>query len=63
MATPIRSDGQQPIIFIQCEPTRHIAAKLTGAPHDLAVTPCTFHWWIHLPQEAGDSGCIPTPCY
>jgi superfamily II DNA or RNA helicase len=52
-ATPIRRDGQQPIIFMQCGPTRHIAAIPTGAPHDLAVTPCTLHSRIDLPQEAG----------
>lgn len=52
-ATPIRRDGQQPIIFMQCGPTRHTAAKPTGAPHDLAVTPCTLHSRIDLPQEAG----------
>jgi len=52
-ATPIRRDGQQPIIFMQCGPTRHTAAKPTGAPHDLAVTPCMLHSRIDLPQEAG----------
>ena len=52
-ATPIRRDGQQPIIFMQCGPTRHTADKPTGAPHDLAVTPCTLHSRIDLPQEAG----------
>lgn len=52
-ATPIRRDGQQPIIFMQCGPTRHTAAKPTGTPHDLAVTPCTLHSRIDLPQEAG----------
>jgi superfamily II DNA or RNA helicase len=52
-ATPIRRDGQQPIIFMQCGPTRHTAAKPTGAPHDLAVTPCTLHSRIDLPQEVG----------
>ena len=52
-ATPIRRDGQQPIIFMQCGPTHHTAAKPTGAPHDLAVTPRTFHTRIDLPQEAG----------
>ena len=52
-ATPIRRDGQQPIIFMQCGPTRHTAANPTGAPHDLAVTPCTLHSQIDLPQEAG----------
>lgn len=52
-ATPIRRDGQQPIIFMQCGPTCHTAAKPTGAPHDLAVTPCTLHSRIDLPQEVG----------
>jgi superfamily II DNA or RNA helicase len=52
-ATPIRRDGQQPIIFMQCGPTRHTAAKPTGAPHDLAVTSCMLHSRIDLPQEAG----------
>jgi superfamily II DNA or RNA helicase len=52
-ATPIRRDGQQPIIFMQCGPTRHTAAKPTGAPHDLAVTPCTLHSRIDLSPEAG----------
>ncbi|MDO9449196.1 MAG: DEAD/DEAH box helicase, partial [Rugosibacter sp.] len=52
-ATPIRRDGRQPIIFMQCGPTRHTAAKPLGAPHDLAVTPCTLHTRIDLPQEAG----------
>ncbi len=36
-ATPIRRDSQQPIIFMQCGPTRHTAAKPTGAPHDLSL--------------------------
>ena len=52
-ATPIRRDGQQPIIFMQCGPARYTAAKPTVAPHDLAVTPCTLHSRIDLPQEAG----------
>jgi superfamily II DNA or RNA helicase len=38
-ATPIRRDGQQPIIFMQCGPIRHTAARPTGAPHDLEVVP------------------------
>jgi superfamily II DNA or RNA helicase len=52
-ATPIRRDGQQPIIFMQCGPIRYTAAKPTGAPHDLAVTPRSLHKRIDLPQEAG----------
>jgi superfamily II DNA or RNA helicase len=38
-ATPIRRDGQQPIIFMQCGPIRYTAAKPAGAPHDLEVVP------------------------
>lgn len=52
-ATPIRRDGQQPIIFMQCGPTRYTAAKPESAPHDLAVAPCTLHTRIELPPEAG----------
>jgi hypothetical protein len=52
-ATPIRRDGQQPIIFMQCGPTRHTAAKPTGAPHDLAVTPWMLNSRIDLPPEGG----------
>lgn len=37
-ATPIRRDGQQPIIFMQCGPIRYTATKPAGAPHDLART-------------------------
>jgi superfamily II DNA or RNA helicase len=38
-ATPIRRDGRQPIIFMQCGPTRHVAARPTSAPHTLEVLP------------------------
>jgi superfamily II DNA or RNA helicase len=52
-ATPIRRDGQQPIIFMQCGPIRHTAAKAAGAPHDLVVAPHTVAARIDLPGEAG----------
>lgn len=52
-ATPIRRDGQQPIIFMQCGPIRHMAAKHESAPHDLAVIPHPLSKRIDLPQEAG----------
>lgn len=38
-ATPIRRDGQQPIIFMQCGPIRHSATRPASAPHDLSVVP------------------------
>ena len=38
-ATPIRRDGKQPIIFMQCGSIRHTAALPASAPHDLEVIP------------------------
>jgi len=38
-ATPIRRDGRQPIIFMQCGPTRHTAAKPSGSPQTLEIVP------------------------
>lgn len=52
-ATPIRRDGQQPIIFMQCGPIRYTAAKPTGAPHDLEVLPRTRYTKIDVPTTAG----------
>ena len=52
-ATPIRRDGQQPIIFMQCGPIRHTAARPASAPHDMEVMPRSLHKRIDLPQEAG----------
>lgn len=52
-ATPIRRDGQQPIIFMQCGPIRYTAAKPANAPHILEVAPYSLHKRIGLPQEAG----------
>lgn len=52
-ATPIRRDGQQPIIFMQCGPIRHTAATPAGAPHDLEVVPQSRHTRIDLPHDAG----------
>lgn len=52
-ATPIRRDGQQPIIFMQCGPIRYTATKSAGAPHDLAVLPCSRFTRIDLPRDAG----------
>ncbi len=52
-ATPIRRDGQQPIIFMQCGPTRHTAVRSTEAPRDLEVQPRIWSAQIQLPAEAG----------
>jgi len=52
-ATPIRRDGQQPIIFMQCGSIRHTASRPESAPHDLAVIPHSLYKQIDLPQAAG----------
>ena len=50
-ATPIRRDGQQPIIFMQCGPIRHTAAPPAGAPHDLEVVPRTLSQPTPIPDD------------
>ena len=52
-ATPIRRDGQQPIIFMHCGPMRHTAARPASAPHDLEVVPRSRFARIDLPATAG----------
>jgi superfamily II DNA or RNA helicase len=52
-ATPIRRDGQQPVIFMQCGPVRHTAARPAGAPDDLEVVPRSRDGRIELPLDAG----------
>ncbi|MFZ1246950.1 MAG: DEAD/DEAH box helicase family protein, partial [Azonexus sp.] len=51
-ATPIRRDGRQPIIFMQCGPTRHTAAKPAGAPQTLEVIPRYLAARIDLAADA-----------
>jgi len=52
-ATPIRRDGQQPIIFMQCGPIRHAAAPPASAPHDLEVVPRTLCQPTPIPDDTG----------
>lgn len=52
-ATPIRRDGQDPIIFMQCGSLRYTAKKSAGAPHDLSVVPRELARPIDLPDDAG----------
>ena len=52
-ATPIRRDGQQPIVFMQCGPTRYTAAQSASAPHDLEVMPHSIDRPIDLSEQAG----------
>lgn len=51
-ATPIRRDGRQPIIFMQCGPIRYTAAKPEGMPQLLKVIPKILSAPIDLPQDA-----------
>ncbi|WP_032673428.1 DEAD/DEAH box helicase [Pseudomonas syringae] len=52
-ATPIRRDGQHPIIFMQCGPIRHTAARPLSAPHDLCVLPQTLSNPVVLSDGSG----------
>ncbi|CRN00158.1 MULTISPECIES: TOTE conflict system archaeo-eukaryotic primase domain-containing protein [Pseudomonas] len=52
-ATPVRRDGQQPIIFMQCGPIRHSAARPASAPHDLSVIPRLLPKPIVVPDGVG----------
>ena len=52
-ATPIRRDGQQPIIFMQCGPIRHKATSAESAPHDLEVIPHSIFNKIEVSSDAG----------
>lgn len=51
-ATPIRRDGRQPIIFMQCGPTGHTAAKPEGAPQTLEIVPRYLPQRIALADDA-----------
>ncbi|GAB2893603.1 DEAD/DEAH box helicase family protein [Uliginosibacterium flavum] len=51
-ATPIRRDGQQPIIFMQCGPIRHLATRSESAPHDLEVIPRACNLIIAMAPDA-----------
>jgi superfamily II DNA or RNA helicase len=51
-ATPIRRDGRQPIIFMQCGPLRYTAANPEGMPQLLKVVPKLLPAPIYLPQDA-----------
>lgn len=52
-ATPIRRDGKQPVIFMQCGPIRHTAARPADGPHNLEVIPQMRTTPIEVPLDAG----------
>ncbi|MEP6877920.1 MAG: DEAD/DEAH box helicase family protein [Nitrosospira sp.] len=51
-ATPVRRDGHQPIIFMQCGPIRYTAAKPEGVSHLLDVVPKMLPTRLDLPRDA-----------
>ena len=51
-ATPIRRDGQHPIIFMQCGSVRYKAERPASAPHHLEVHPRNRFQRIDLPPDA-----------
>lgn len=52
-ATPIRRDGRQPIIFMQCGPTRHTASRPADSPQILEVVPHYLSMRIAAAASAG----------
>ncbi len=52
-ATPIRRDGQQPIIYMQCGPIRHTSAPPANAPKDLSITPRRLKTRVDIPANDG----------
>ncbi|WP_449104456.1 TOTE conflict system archaeo-eukaryotic primase domain-containing protein [Pseudomonas mohnii] len=52
-ATPVRRDGQHPIIFMQFGPIRHTASRATSAPNDLMVETRLLPGQINLPEGVG----------
>jgi superfamily II DNA or RNA helicase len=52
-ATPIRRDGRQPIIFMQCGPTRHVAVRSAGTPQTLEVIPRYLTAPVRLATDVG----------
>ncbi|MCA1770954.1 MAG: DNA helicase, partial [Halomonas sp.] len=52
-ATPIRRDGQQPIIYMQCGPIRHTSTQPANAPKDLLIMPRRLDTRIDIPINDG----------
>ena len=51
-ATPIRRDGQQPIIYMQCGPGRHTARPPAESAIRLETVPCFLNTRFELPTDA-----------
>jgi Type III restriction enzyme, res subunit len=52
-ATPVRRDGQHPIIFMQCGPIRHTAQRPDSAPQRMEVHPIRVAGTLDVPDDAG----------
>lgn len=52
-ATPIRRDGLQAIIFMQCGPIRHVAEKPAGSPQKLEVQTRTVFNRLDISPDTG----------
>ena len=52
-ATPVRRDGHQPIIFMQCGPVRHTAARSEVTPSRMEVAPQVLNAPIPVDTVAG----------
>jgi superfamily II DNA or RNA helicase len=50
-ATPVRRDGLQPILFMQCGPIRHRASQPAGAPQTLELVSRTHQLPANLPSD------------
>lgn len=50
-ATPVRRDGLQPILFMQCGPIRHQATHPAGAPQTLELVSRTHQLPATLPSD------------
>lgn len=50
-ATPVRRDGRQPILFMQCGPIRHTATRPAGAPRILEVSPRYIASRVQLDED------------
>ena len=63
-ATPVRRDNQQPVMFMQCGPVRHVSRPPANAPQRLEVLPqrltaevgaSTVGYWHRGPRQRAGS--------
>ncbi|EIW3594181.1 hypothetical protein MC118_005217 [Salmonella enterica] len=52
IVTPVRRDGLHPVIFMQCGPVHHTAARPKERAHNLDVISCTRLTRGNLPSDA-----------